>query len=103
MALLSPSLFEVIFIPQGIQSGSNLVKELAKFLPSTQMANVLFITVFCSTALKDYVPLISECFSIINTRQRKPLSQPVCLYMDDLPLVNGDAPCGLGGGGGFLH
>lgn len=67
MALLSRSLSEVTFIPQGVQSGSNLVKELAKFLPSTQMANVLFITVFCSTALKDYVPLISECFSIINT------------------------------------
>ena len=23
--------------------------------------------------------------------------------MDDLPLVNADAPCGLGGEGGFLH
>lgn len=63
----APSLSEVISIPQGVQLGSNLVKELAKFLSSTQMANVLCITLFCSTGLKDHVPLISECFSIINT------------------------------------
>lgn len=63
-------LSKVIFIPQGIQSGPNLVKEPAQFFPSTQLASILHVNLFCSSerdpGLRDYAPHITECFSIIS-------------------------------------
>lgn len=63
-------LSKVIFIPQRVQSGPSLVEELANFFPNTQMASIPHINLFCSSErdprLRDSVPRITGCFSIIK-------------------------------------
>ena len=72
LRVAQPSCFlsKVIFIPQRVQSGPNLVEELANFSPNTQTASILHINPFCSSERelrpRDSVPRITECFSIIK-------------------------------------